>query len=164
MRCVNHPEKQWAVVKCDECGVGLCQQCAEQWVPPLCRGCAPGRLVLQKGKAAKELVYLALAFLLGGYFLISSTGDTKVIENRGLYFLLGGIILAGALAGWRLIDQRRRVTFLWVSNNGAPMHLAFRVIICALLGPFLLPLAIYSNIKKYKDAQEAERSMASANK
>ncbi len=78
MRCVNHPEKQWAVTEFDECRMGLCQKCAEQWLPPLCRSCAPKRLALQKGKAVKELVYLALTFLLRGYFLVSSIIDIDI--------------------------------------------------------------------------------------
>jgi hypothetical protein len=164
MRCVNHPNKQWAVTKCDECGIGLCQGCAGQWLTSLCHGCAPKGFSEQKQRVIKELVYLTVAFLLGGYFLISANDDTKVIENRGLYFLLGSVILAGAIASWRLISQRQRVIFIWVSRDGVPMHVAFRIIICALFGPFLLPYVIYRNTKEYRDARQAEQYITPVNR
>jgi hypothetical protein len=80
-----------------------------------------------------------------------------------MYFLIGGLVLSGAVAGWRLISQRQRVTTIWLGRDGVPMHIAFRIIICALFGPFLLPYVIYRNIKEYADARQAEQYMAPIN-
>jgi hypothetical protein len=104
-----------------------------------------------------------VAFLLGGWYLISANNGAKVVENRGLYFLLGGLVLASAVAGWRRISQGQRVIFIWVSRDGVPMHLALQIIICALIGPFLLPYVIYRNIKEYTDARQAEQYMVPVN-
>ncbi len=120
----------------------------------ICTPCNRRQMQKQKRKAARELLYLGVAFLVGGSIFNT---QPQWPEYAFAYFCLMGFLTAGMVAGWRFLSQKVKVTSR--KRGEATYFIGGKLVLSALVGLCLLPLLIFNNIRCLLLTSKLERKL-----
>lgn len=101
MNCYKHNNFA-AVGTCQQCGVGLCPECVNNFEPKVCDPCATKMNTKFRMNLGTELLTYSIAFLVVGFALASISS-----EDRILLFFGGGYTAAEFVSGFIFIQQRQ---------------------------------------------------------
>lgn len=166
MNCFFHVDRE-AVATCQDCGIGLCQECASKYNPCLCPECAKKRKIeyenerIQKKK--DDLYNVKYEFLSSCLYgitiagIIIAVGAYACISDRTIRYIPVIIILAllsyFASFGWKQTIGFKAGAF--ESNLFQVISFVIRVILSIIIG---IPSFIFVVIK-YVNGVERNRKM-----
>lgn len=135
MVCINHEERESAA-QCVDCGVCLCAECAGEFKPVLCHGCAAER---RKG-IIKEIVKDGIKSLVYGLIGLCACG-AFLPQATWLVFLL----FVGMPWGYAVLD---RIFPYTAGGNIVFMLVVFivKAIVATAIGFVVLPFKLVSSI------------------
>lgn len=102
MNCMQHVSLP-AVATCQKCGVGLCQQCASKYTPPICDSCVAANYRKRKsGYVVSFIASVVIALLTMGicvYAMLTTQPDSVALQPEYRLRLIGVITFYGVLFG-----------------------------------------------------------------
>lgn len=154
MKCSEHPVLD-AVSTCQACGKGLCPDCTEAFVRPLCIPCAiqENKTALAHNDAmireAKKPMYLA-----GGLFVLTFA---LILNSAGIEGALSAMVVATVVAmtpaGWqflgRFFNPGSGYVHLGMRWASAFVHLGMSMALGVIIGPIQI-LKSLRQIKRLK--------------
>lgn len=164
MNCFYHSELI-AVGTCQDCKKGLCSTCAAKYTIVICPQCNENRLRNEKSIIRKEFnQYITagvLTLLFFGFVIYNqppSLPEGGFIDNLNAYISWGFILLmvaysvASIVAGWKALGSLTSGRFI-VSMPiiGWLIYAGVKLILAATIGPVVLPIRIYKNVKRLNE-------------
>lgn len=158
MNCYNHPT-QIAVAQCQDCGKGLCSQCATTYSIPICNSCNKSRIKGERSRIIKEL----LVTFIGGFvltYLFSKLLSTPVKEGGHtvtfdtVTYLMLFYICAGIIAGWQTLTRITPRMFLVLPIIGWLIYFALKLFLAFWVGLIMLPIRTVRNIIRFIQLQK----------
>lgn len=104
MKCFRHPDRD-ACATCNECGKGLCHECAAAFEPALCSGCALKRSAANTTGEAKAILIKSAIFFVISFFIskfMLSAGDSSSPISMHLFM---AVVFSGIPWGWSFISR-----------------------------------------------------------
>lgn len=148
MSCINHPDKA-VVGKCNECGVGLCEECLNYFEESICYECAKKRLFQNKKYKKKAMITLAIGGIIGlilGLFVGGSFGE--------LCGFLVGVSILGSIWGF-LAGASFGLIVLFSKGEGIRWYMYIITLIFSISGaPIVFILKIINLIQINKSIKE----------
>ncbi|MCM1056972.1 MAG: DUF6040 family protein [Firmicutes bacterium] len=164
MKCFNHPDRE-AVATCQNCGKGLCRECAEKHTPCLCDPCAAKlKQDAQKREQSKEeqrkqkykdalvdsrseFIKTAVIGVIVGVLLTWWLSTTSSSDMNGFGDYMGVFILFFFIPfGWKFLTYLQ--SFFPLSIIGTFWFWFIYIIVKALLSIFVgIPAFIYQLVK-----------------
>lgn len=152
MNCYNHPT-QTAVAQCQDCGKGLCSQCATTYSIPICNSCNKSRISSERSRIIRELLVTFIgAFILT--YLFSKLLSTPVREGGHtvpfdtVTYIMLFYICAGLIAGWQTLTRITPSMFLVLPIIGWIIYFAIKLFLAFWVGLIMLPIRTVRNIMR----------------
>lgn len=169
MNCFYHPELI-AVGTCQDCRKGLCSGCASKYTFLICSQCNENRLEIEKFKIRKEFnqyitagVLTLLFNIFVVYKLSLSSLEDGLIDNIALSVGLGlGVLMLiyyvpSIVAGWKTLGSLTSRGFITLPIIGWLIYVWLKLMMASIIGPVMLPIRIYKNIKRLKELKEISK-------
>ena len=155
MNCAQHVQIV-AVAQCNECGRGLCQECADAYKPPICRSCAGDIATTQKADVRKQFMWSGALFIVGMMIgcNTSQSGPTPAPYPPFAMGLLLGYMFAGIPWGWSALTRITPRVFLFLPLGGWVLYFVYKLAAAATIGPFVTPFKVWSLIKQMREANK----------
>ncbi|HPX07350.1 MAG TPA: hypothetical protein PK494_00700, partial [Tenuifilaceae bacterium] len=145
MNCFYHPETT-IVATCQDCGKGLCSNCASNYTIPMCKQCYSLRKkndfkIIRKEFAQVILIGALITFFIHGYsykFIFDTNAD--LMSNPkflGLYVLV--IIVnfyysMGIVVGWKTLNRLTPQIFLVLPLIGWLIYFIVKLYVSMFVG------------------------------
>lgn len=166
MNCFYHPELI-AVAVCQDCARGLCSGCASKFNIPICFQCNGIRVRKEQGRIRKEfnqyitagiLMLLFMIFVL--YILLQSLSQGDNMEEIATYIGWGIAVCMfvyygpSMVAGWKTLGSLTSRGFVGLPIIGWLIYVSLKLMMASLIGPVMLPVRVYKNIKRLDELKE----------
>lgn len=141
MKCRYHPQID-AVATCQECGAGLCYECAGYFTTPFCPECVKSFTVSQKRQRRKSLITTVIAAIV--LLLICSSFYTYNSIHLTIFQVLFVICIP---FGWAALNKIQPQIFLFLPVIGWLIYFSIKLVASAIVGLGALPYVIVKYIK-----------------
>ncbi|HEU0198550.1 MAG TPA: B-box zinc finger protein [Nevskiaceae bacterium] len=139
MKCATHLDQD-AVGTCQDCGSGLCTQCAHRFNMPLCEKCLLRHNRAVAVDAYKGLAITAVIMAIAVWALVSSNGGHHVSVGNVAFV---AILPAFTYWGWKFISDHQSTTLVM----GLPLWLLYfsvKLIAAYVIGWVVGPYRLYT--------------------
>lgn len=140
MNCFYHAERE-AVAQCQNCGKGLCRECASLLNQPYCIDCVREYAGEQKKQMIKCIV---LGLVIGITF--------SIWMESAAYLMFGWIPF-----GYTFLSKLTPKFFIVMPIVGWVIYFAVKILIAYFIGWLVLPFKMYKWIKEIRNAAAIER-------
>ncbi len=156
MNCYNHPT-QIAVAQCQDCGKGLCSQCAITYSIPICNSCNKSRIISERNRIIKELLVtlvfgIGIAYIFGEIVFFKDTLFS--LKTTALYYVIFTYIFAGIVPGWKTLTAITPRMFLVLPIIGWLIYFALKLFLAFWIGLIMLPIRTVRNIMRLVKLQK----------
>lgn len=156
MNCYNHPT-QTAVAQCQDCGKGLCTQCATTYSIPICNSCNKSRISSERNRIIKELLFtfifgVGVAYLNGKYIFFKDASFS--LETTIFYYIIFTYIFAGIVSGWKTLTAITPRMFLVLPIIGWLIYFALKLFLAFWVGLIMFPIRTIRNIVRLVKIQK----------
>lgn len=148
MICYNHPGID-VVATCNYCSKGLCLECSNKYLPPLCDGCAMSAAKYEQKNIIKNVV-LTIIFAVIGFCIVHS------YKGHFLTCLLGAYIGAGILWGWYALNKITPNVFLFMPIVGWLIYFGIKFVLAFYVGLVALPYQVFTFTRRWLKSKNLE--------
>lgn len=143
MRCSQHPALG-IVATCNQCGRGLCGECANKFNIPLCASCSQTALKMEKTEIAKSFVFSAVLVFLG---IALSSGAPPSARVLTIY------MFAGIPWGWRVLTNITPRVFLMMPLVGWAFYFGIKLMLSFWVGSVALPFFVFTRVRRWREVK-----------
>lgn len=150
MNCYNHPT-QTAVAQCQDCGKGLCTQCATTYSIPICNSCNKSRISSERSRIIKELLItfvfgIGIAYIFGEAIFFKEVSFS--LKTTVLYYIIFTYAFAGIVSGWKTLAAITPRMFLVLPIIGWLIYFVVKLFLAFWVGLIMLPIRTIRNIMR----------------
>ena len=159
MNCFYHPEVS-IVATCQDCGKGLCVDCASRYTIPICKQCNSNRKSIDLKLIRKDFIHV---FVIGAlitffihyfYFNFIIESKTELTSNPKIFCFYILVIVVnyyysiGIIVGWKTLTRLTPQMFLFLPLIGWLIYFMIKIYISMFVGLVWTPVWVIRKIRR----------------